>query len=190
MKHQRDNQGFTLLETLVVMAVLIITVVVLAEIYLGQSLFFQREQARVEVALATTRALTDLARQAREGFAVVASSTFDSVAYASGSQELILKLPALDAQGQIIAGDFDYVVYYRDQQNPAKLMKKTAVAPASSRPAAFKSLNDYVSGLNFSYDNVDFSQVKTIEVFLSSARTVGGMNFQASSTVRALLRNK
>lgn len=187
---QKKDKGFTLIETLAVVAVLATVAVILAEIFLGQIVFFQREQARVELALAATRALTDLVSQGREGFGAVAASTFDSVTYVSGPQELILKLPALDAQGQIIVGEFDYVVYYRDQSNPAKLMKKTVAAPASSRPAVLKCLASDVSGLNFLYDSPDFSQVRVIEAYLSSARNVGGTIYQASSTVRAVLRNK
>lgn len=190
MNGQKKRAGFTLLEVLVVTAVLVIVAVILAEIYIGQSLFFQREQARVEVALVNTRALNDIVHQTREAFRVVTSTIFDSVTYTTGPEKLILELPSLDAQGQIIASAFDYAVYYREPLDLAKLMKKVRVSPASRRPLAVKNLNDHVNNLNFVYDNADLNQVRIVEVYLSSAQTVGGMNFQASSTVRALLRNK
>lgn len=178
------------METLVTLAVLMVVIFLLVEIFVGQGVFFQREDARLDTSLALTQALTDFTAQVRQATRVVANATLDSVSYASGLEQLILELPSLDNQGQLLTGYFDYVVYYRDVQNPTKLIKKVAPSAQSTRLAQTKCLADNVNELNFIYNNQDFDQVNQVQTSLVVLKTVGGHNFVASSTVRAVLRNK
>lgn len=186
----KKDSGFSLIEALVTLAVLMVVIFLLTEIYVGQSSFFQREEARLDTSLALTQTLTDITAQVRQAVRVAATSTFDSISYASGLEQLILALPSVDSQGQLLIGYFDYVVYYRDVQNPTKLMKKVAPSASSTRPAQTKCLADNVSGLTFIYNNQDFDQVNQVQASLLVLKMVGGHNFTASSTVKVLLRNK
>ena len=185
-----DGRGYSLLETLVVVGILVVIMIVLAEIYIGQTVFFQREEARVEVALQNTRTLADMMAQIREAKAVIASQTLDSVVYQSGPEQLVLQLFSLDAAKQPLPNNFDYAVYFRDPSNSSILMKKVAIDPASSRQPTVRNLDDFAQNLLFSYDNPNFEDVKTVEIYLSSRKISGGINFNASSTARAVLRNK
>ena len=187
---QFNRRGATLLEGLVVVAILVVMFTVLAAIFIGQGNFFQRENARLDSALDNTRALNDILTQSREALMVTSTLSIDSVLYASGPEQLILKLYSLDAGGDFITSSFDYVVYYRDPAHLNKLMKKLAPALASSRTAVTKSLDNNVSALNFSYNSPDFNQVNQVTVYLETAKMAAGTNFITSSTVHTVLRNK
>ncbi len=185
-----DHRGYSLLETLVVIGILVLIMMVLAEIFIGQTVFFQREEARVDVALQNTRALADMMAQVREAKAVIASKTLDAVTYQSGPEQLVLQLFSLDAEKKIMPNNFDYAIYYRDSSNSSTLMKKVAVDPASSRLPAVKNLDEFTQNLLFSYDNPNFENVSAMEIYLSSQKISGGIKFNTSSTARAVLRNK
>ncbi len=194
-RSRRDNsqfnrRGATILEGLIVVAILAIIFTILAVIFVGQGTFFQRENARLDSALDNTRALNDLLMQSREAVGVMVTSSIDSVLYTSGPEQLILKLYSLNAAGAFIPSSFDYAVYYRDAAHPNKLMKKVAPALASSRTAVTKCLDNNVSALSFSYNSPDFNQVNQITVYLETAKMAAGTNFVTSSTVRTMLRNK
>ena len=182
--------GATILEGLIVIAILAVIFTILSAIFIGQGTFFQRENARLDTALDNTRALNDILMQSREALMVTSTLSIDSVLYASGPQQLILKLYSLNAGGDFITSSFDYVVYYLDAVYPNKLMKKVAPALASSRTAVTKSLDNNVSALNFSYNSPDFNQVNQITVYLETAKMAAGTNFVTSSTVRTMLRNR
>lgn len=178
------------MEGLVVLAILAVIFTLLAAIFVGQGVFFQKENARLDTALANTRALNDFIVQAREAAAVEPSATIDSVVYNSGPEQLVLKVYSLDGAGAFIASSFDYIVYYRNLADARKLMKKVAPAAPSSRTAVTKSLNNYVGSLNFVYDNPDVNLARQVTAYLTSSSTVAGTSFVVSSTARAMLRNR
>lgn len=182
--------GATILEGLIVVAILAVIFTLLAAIFVGQATFFQRENARLDSALDNTRALNDILMQSREALMVMPTLSIDSVLYTSGTEQLILKLYSLNAAGAFITSSFDYVVYYRNAIYPNKLMKKVAPALASSRTAVTKSLDNNVSALNFSYNSPDFNQVDRITAYLETAKMAAGTNFVTSSTIHTILRNK
>lgn len=182
--------GATILEGLIVIAVLAVIFTILFEIFFGQAVFFQKENARLDTALANTRVLNDFVIQTREAVAVEPGATIDAVVYNSGPEQLVLKVYSLDGAGAFIPSSFDYVVYYRNLADARKLMKKVAPAAPSSRTAVTKSLDNYVGSLNFVYDNPDVSLARQVTAYLTSSSTVAGTSFVVSSTARAMLRNK
>jgi type II secretory pathway pseudopilin PulG len=186
----KQRRGATILEGLVVMAILAVIFAVLFEIFAGQAVFFQKENARLDTALANTCALNDFVIQTREAVAVEPGATIDSVVYNSGPEQVVLKVYSLDAAGAFIISSFDYIVYYRDLVNTRKLMKKIAPSAGSSRTAATRSLNNYVGSLNFVYDNPDVSLARQVTAYLTSSSTAAGTSFAVSSTARAMLRNR
>lgn len=187
---KRHRCGATILEGLIVLAILAIIFTILAAIFIGQGTFFQKENARLDTALANTRALNDFIVQTREAVAVEPGATIDSVVYNSGSEQMVLKVYSLDAAGAFIPSSFDYVVYYRNLADARKLMKKVAPTAPSSRTAVTKSLDNYVGSLNFVYDNPDVNLARQVTAYLTSSSTVAGASFVVSSTARAGLRNK
>ena len=121
MFSKTNKSGATILEGLIVIAILAIIFTILAAIFIGQGTFFQRENARLDSALDNTRALNDILVQSREALMVTSTLSVDSVLYTSGPDQLILKLYSLNAAGAFITSSFDYAIYYRDPVYQNKL---------------------------------------------------------------------
>lgn len=185
----RARRGATLLEMLIAIGILALIFTLLGLIFIGHGVFFQRENAAVDAALATTGSLNDILAQAREAVGMEAV-VVDDVTYQSGPTQLVLKLYSLDENGLYNPATYDYAVYLLDEAFPNHLIKRVFANYGSSRPSEAKLLNGYVKSLFFSYNEANVENANQLTVWLASAKTVAGQEYVSSSTISVVLRNK
>lgn len=184
------TRGFTLLEVSVVMALLALIGLFLGQTYLDFSQFFGRENLQVDLNLANQNTLQDVSASVKESAAVLASAVLDSITYTSATTTLVLNLPTINTQGQIVSGSYDTLAYYLDPANQKKLVKRVQAAAGSRRQTQTKTLDSFVSFLEFQYNATSTADAAAIIMTLTSSQTQAGRLQAVTSTLRAVLRNK
>lgn len=191
----KSKGGFTLLEVMVVVAIIALTGLYLGQIYTNYIRLYALENVKVDLSLATQAALSDLGAGIREAVTALATSTILGMDFTSGGQTLILNVPAFTYVGdeeekQIISDVYDRVVYYLSTTTPARLNKMVEPAPQSKRVSQIKILAGDVNLLNFEYNPAPPQEAKDIVATLALSRVVYGRTQTVTSTLRAVLRNK
>lgn len=180
------SRGFTLIEIVITIALSVILMLAIAQLYVvyGRVITFQKSS--IDVALGGS-SIMDAARaaglQARH---IVAVHTFSGIEYTSGTTTAIFELPAVDASGAIIAGAFDYISISASDTNAYHL---TDAAPGSARLSGEKRLTGVLDALSFAYDNSDFPSVTSVTVDATTSATRHGETAQTHLRGHIYLRN-
>src|SRR3989338_2469115 len=97
---------------LVTLALSVLLMAALVELYRGYSSLFVLEQLHFTLGTSANRAMTGIQDDARQARQVLASHAISGTTYTTGASTLVLELPSVDAGGTVIAGAFDYAVFY------------------------------------------------------------------------------
>jgi prepilin-type N-terminal cleavage/methylation domain-containing protein len=183
---RRITLGFTLIETLVVTALMGLLLVVLYDFFLITNTFFYTANGEVSAATNARMAVTEITTLTRTSSHALASRTFSGVSYTAGPTTLILELPAVGVSGAVIVGVYDYVVFYLTN---GVLYEKVEANGSSSRLSRTRILADTVSALTFTYDNADYSLIKAVTVDLTTQAVVKGQTFSTHLREQVYRRN-
>lgn len=192
---QATEAGFTIIEATVSMFIITIIMMVLNEIFIVNYDFTVKALARVDNdngAILATRRLGELTRGAT---AVLSSKTINSTLYTTGTNVLVLQVPALDSAGNIIAGCSDYVAIYRSGSDPTEVWTDIDVndvpcyGGTSVRLDGKKLLTANNTTLTFSYNNSHPYDADRISVFLVNEQTVRGTTVTTKMWTSIFMRN-
>lgn len=179
-------KGFTLIETLVVLAATLLLGATLASVYNAVSTLYGYEKAlrsATDAAGAIRQAVADAVVPARR---VLASRTFAAGAFSSGTTTLVLEAPAIDAGGSVLTGRYDYTAFYVATATVYRLVEPDA---SSARRAGTTALGE-TAALAFTYDNASFSSVAAVTLDVSASSSVKGSTAASRLTEVMRLRNK
>lgn len=194
MKAQKNlRSGLTLVELIVGIGLTMVVVTVLLNIFRSsyQSQAFSFTGGNLQV---TARGTLDrINRQIRQ-----ATNVTDALeTYASGNNELILQLPAIDANQAIINSTYDYVIYRLDPATPTKLKEIVIADASSSRRNDTRTILANVNSISFTYYNTDnqiiensLADTKRIRYQINSSQTKYGKSVPITYSEQATLRNK
>lgn len=154
MKH-----GFTLVETVVVIALTTMMMLALSTLYINFNSLYAYQQTVVATTGAAGGAINAISSAVLPADQVLASHVFSSGTISSGVSALVLELPTVDASGNIVAGKHDYIAFYLTGTD---LYRKIETDAGSARISGTKRVSVLVSSLAFTYDNVDFTKVTNV----------------------------
>ena len=154
-------KGFTLVETVIVIALTLMVALALATLYGNFINLSADNNAIMSTASGARSVIAETENLVSPADQVLAEHTFSDSTYASGTTTLVLELPSIDSTGASISGKYDYAVLYLTGSTTMRLLAPDA---ASSRVAGTKELSTAVNALSFAYDNVDFTKVREITV--------------------------
>ncbi len=180
-------RGFTLLETLLVISLLIVMMLALTFLYSKFTRFYVFQNASALNASTTGKAISDIDSVVISAIQVLSSHTFSTGSYSSNATTLVTQLPSIDSSGGVISGTFDYAVVY---VSGGKAYRRIEAAGASDRRTETKLLAEGVQSLTFTYNSGDFTAVTRVETNLSTQVVL--QTGPVSTTLRseAYLRNK
>ena len=184
-KH-KPQQGFTLVEAMVVVAVSVILIIALLNLYDGYNRVYNSQQNLIRVAGSAGAIINDLQIYVSQADQVLGSHTFSGTNYSSGTNTLVLEIPTVDSGGNILTGKFDYAAYYASGTKVYRLLQTDA---SSSRASILKQLSDSASSLSFAYDNGDFTQVQQVNVNVQTQIQVKQQAIVSHLTQSLYLRN-
>lgn len=186
-----SQKGFTLPEVITVTLVAVIVGTLILGIMIQNTRLFVQESEKVTQGLGLNDGLTKIRGSIKEAKAVASGYPEGTPQYASGTTELVLKIPSLDSAGNIIDNTFDFAVFTKSAD---KLYFKLFPHPSSSRTSEDQILTKSVDSLNFKYFDTSGNEVPPTSA-VKARVTIGlkqsiGLDTQTSAaTSEANLRN-
>lgn len=184
------NRGLSLIEALTVIGIMVIMIVVVDQIFSANYDLLTRQLVRIENDNGATLAIRRIGELVRGATTVVASGDVNGTTYASDASTLVLQMPSLDANGNIIAAQYDHIAVYRDTTVTEKIMTDTETGTGSVRASGQHPLTDNNQVLTFSYDAASPEEAARVSVFLVNAKTVRGAEIESKAWTASYLRNR
>lgn len=154
---------------------------------------FTQQSSKVQTGLNINDALSSVRGNIKQASAVAVSYTSGSTTYTTGSNQLVLKVPAIDSSGNIITDTFDYFVFFLDQKI---LHFKIFPDSSSSRKASDRIFSTSVDSLEFRFFNsanppVEVAPVNATKIHITLVlKQRVGTSFETNmATSEANLRN-
>jgi Tfp pilus assembly protein PilE len=171
IKKRNKKIGFTLLETTITVAIILIISGVLSGFYVNYYRIYHRQQSIFNMVNSASLAANDLQNLVLQASQIITSHSFSGNVYSTDSDTLVLEIPSVDSSGNIISGTYDYVAFYATGTSFYKLIEANA---ASDRTSEQKRLSNVLSSAVFTYNNTDLSLANKIETEMHFQTTAGG----------------
>ncbi len=186
VKGQREKVksygGFTLIEMVIVIALVAIASMVLADMFVSHNRLYRTQTAELNVTGDARTALDDIDSYVRQ-----ANRTMESYStYTAGSQVLILQIQSINSSKQLISATYDYVVYYLVS---GSLYRQVIPNAASTRTAVTKKIANNVTALTFTYNDANYPQVTKVTTDMTLLENAGIQNRTISISSQASLRS-
>ncbi len=193
------QKGLTLVELLVAMSILSILTLIIGQIYVNNVRSVQRQQINAQLQRQGKIALDEIISDVRSAWEVKEQVIDGDTQYKASEKVLILKVPALDDEGNIkYEGEeilyFDYIIY--TIENSKRVVKNTIIDPQSQRPRE----QNHTIAEDVDFENSSFTyqpknppsswpEVQGIRVDLELKKAVANIEVKLNLTSQAKLRN-
>lgn len=181
------KRGTTLIEALVLISVSTIALLALVNLFLIFNSLYGYQQAFMAAAGSSGASMNALEAAILPANQVVTSRDFSGATYTSAETSLVLELPAIDDDGDIIDGAKDYIAFYTDAAAFYRLIEADV---ASARTSGLKKLSGTLSSLSFTYDTPDVTQALSVAVDLQTEAAFKGQAVESRLTGQWYLRNQ
>ncbi len=183
---KKDRPGFTLVEQIVSLLVLIGLSTIVISIFISTNNFSKDEGQRIQVGETAARVLATLDDTLREGRLILASGVISGTTYTTSDSVLVLTLPSI--VGGLPTAANDLVVIRRDPTTNT-LEKLSAPDVTSSRIAGTVQLASGVTDVYFRYTTDDPASSTAVTVLVSSTKTANQQAFTRTTILYETLRN-
>lgn len=188
-------KGFSLIEAILAVVITSVVGTLLLVIIVNSAGLFYKESSKVGQGIGVNNALSQISQNIKNSTGVLASYTSGSEAYTSNSTQLVLKIPSVDTNNNIITNTFDYFVFFLDLDKLRFKSFPDTTAPSSRKPAdQILSLN--VKSLLIQYFNsanppqeVAPTVATKIRITLTLRQKAGASFETHTATSEASLRN-
>jgi len=186
MKKFSSYRGVTLVETLVVLALFLLISAFFVGLSLQYSKLYQLGESQFMAVGSARSVLNSMSAYVPQARQVVTSRSISGVTYTTGTSTLVLELPAINQNGDVISNTSDYVVFYKSGSEVFRHVDANAV---SARDSGLRTLGSTIAGLIFTYDNVSTTLATKVSVDIDSNRTSGHVTVTNHETASFILRN-
>lgn len=180
------NRGFTLIETLVAIAISVIALTALVNLFFIFNSTYGNQQAFMAAAGSAGGSMNALEAAILPASHVLASRNFSGTTYSSSATTLVLELPAVNSSGNIIPGVNDYVVFY---PSSATLYRLVQAGVGSIRVSGLTTLSTTLSSISYTYDDADFTQVTNVTADIVTQAQFKQQTVQGHLNEQMYLRN-
>lgn len=173
------RRGFTLIELMVSVSILIVMLLVSVSVTIALNKDFKILLGYLSSSLKGREVIDAVSKDLR-----IAVRVMDSYAsYTTTDSSIVLKVPSIDASGQIIDvdADFDYVIYYI---SGGDLRKVVLPDPDSSRPPYNAIFKKGIESIRMEADGTPLSGVAhksiitTVTIWVSINETILGKDYR------------
>lgn len=180
------KKGFSLAEAIVLVAVSTVVLLALVNLFFIFNSIYGYQKAFIATAGSAGASANALQSAVLQASGVLASRSFSGVTYTSASSSLVLKLPSVDGDGDIVLGKDDYLAFYISSSTLYRLVEADG---SSARISGRTILSTTISSLEFTYDAATFSDVRSIEAQIETEMVHKGELVGSSLTEKWYLRN-
>lgn len=194
------RSGLTLIEVLLAMGLSLIIAGVVGAVFFDSWKAQIGQEAYTELQQKSRQAVDEISSQVQTASGVVASVTSGSTTYTTNANTVVLKMPSLDVNNNILSGT-DYIVFRR---RPAATnnLERIVIADAASSRTSLRTpliLNDRTTTLEFQYYNLagselvpgtgDLTTSESLFVHVVSSKLVNGRTLVREIDNTVHLRN-
>lgn len=170
----KARKGATLLELAVSMAITALMFTILGSIFIAQGRFIAIHDAISETQLGSFNALDATGLYTASASQVIASATLNGTAYTTGTELVILELPAIDSNKDIIDSTFDYVAIGLDPAATNTFIIDFDADVLSDRADLTRNITTLVNQVIFRYNTVTPTDANTIDLFVKTSKESRG----------------
>ncbi len=179
-------RGYTLIEVTVTIALFLIALLGVAQLYIVYERVISLQSASIDVALDASAIADAVRTNGEQADHVVASHTFPAATLSTGASTVIFELPSIDSTGTAIPSTFDYVGIYATGTSAYRL---TDAAAGSARVSGTKLLTTVLQALSFTYDSATISAITNVSAEATTSSTVRGQLRQVHVREHVYLKN-
>jgi prepilin-type N-terminal cleavage/methylation domain-containing protein len=180
------KRGFTLIETVVVIAISVMALLALVNLFIVFNSIYGYQNAFIAAAGSAGGSMNSLEAYVSQAENVLASRTVSGTSYSSGTSTLVLEIPSIDSSGNALPSAKDYVVFHA---SGTVLYRIVAADNQSSRLSGQKQMSGTLSSLSLTYDDSDFTQVTNIVVDIRTQAVYKQQIVQSRLIEQLYLRN-
>ncbi|MCK4994961.1 MAG: prepilin-type N-terminal cleavage/methylation domain-containing protein [Candidatus Omnitrophica bacterium] len=191
----KGKRGFTLVEVLVSTALLMGITTVIISVSIGCQRSFITGVELLNLQAQSRQAMQWLRRDIKWAVSLENSRTIGAKTYTTSNSEVVLRLPAISAAGDMITG-YDYIVYHLNDSDNSILERVVAADSSSARTSGIYIVARDIMFLVFSSGGTGLSFVGTLSsvanvgISLSAgSQVLGGRNLLFVATTGITLRN-
>lgn len=186
-KDNPKNQGFSFAESLIAIAILVLVLLAILFVYMNFSRVNSFQQATMKTAESVRTAANEMQKAVLQSRKIAESHSFSGNSYSTDADTLVLEIPAIDGSGNILDGEYDYMVFYTSGTN---LYKRVDADADSDRQSGLNQLSDVISSIAFTYDNADLNLASRVNVDIQAQAVGGRQTVNADLQREMYLRNK
>jgi len=194
----RLRNGFSLIETLVAISISITVGIVISQSFFNGWQTQLSQETYGELQRAGRFTLDEISKQIWGASTIVSAITLNSVTYTSGADTVVLRLPPIGGNDEIVTGD-DYLIFNEN----GTVIERLVSAHAGSTRASWHSplsLHRETGNLLIQYYNSagnelipgtnDLTAARKLRVTIDSTRDLAGRTYSRQLEATVVLRNK
>lgn len=188
------QKGLTLAEVIIVLGISAVVGLLLMNIFVQNNQLLYQQSAKVSQGVSLNDAVNAITNDIKSASAVAAGYPIGSPTILSSDSGLVLQIPSIDSNNNIINQTYDYTAIFPDAANQQLLREQIYPDPQSSRQALNRVLVSNLSLIKFSYLDssgqiVTPTAASAINLTINLKQKVGMGNEQSSSSAQVHLRN-
>lgn len=177
------------MESLVVIGIMTMLLLVVTQIFALNYDIYEKQTRRTDNEIGAILAVRTVSEMARGATAVLASRSINGTVYTSSKDALVLEMPTVDANGDIVAGSFDYTAIYRDGVETAKIFSDTEASASSVRRSGKRLATGFNAVAIFRYNHPDVADADRVSVYLVNRQVRRGTTLVTKAWASIFLRN-
>lgn len=187
-KGTSQQQGFTIMEVVIVIALFAIILVALLSLFDWHQKIFILEQADVRATSSVRSTMNNMSKYVAQASNIEASRTIAGTSYSTDNDCVVVKIPGLDGSGNLLSGIFDYMAFCLTS---GSVNQVTEAGSGSVRIPGSKRLAENVQTFALTYNNGDVTAATAVTIDLQTrvtTRNTSAATARATDTI--FLRNR
>lgn len=180
------NKGFTLAETILTVGLSAMIITAMFSVFAIEQRALELRSQRGDDVRQGQTALRRIEKNIRNGEAVLSTATLFGTPYTTGSQTLIIDVPAIDIDGNFISGETDRLAYVL---SGTSVLEISVPAASSVRPSGIFTIAKNAQTLNIQTNGDPVTNTTQVLVYVSFPPPSTAAT-QVEGQIRATLRNR
>lgn len=164
-KPSNRQDGFTMMEMIIVIFLFAILLVGLLNIFDWQQKIYNLEQADIAATGSARIVMNNLTFGLAQGNALISTRNIDGIDYSTSGNSVVVQVPAYDDSNNWLPSEFDYYVFVADGPNLYQIIEASA---NSARQSGRKLLTGSLESFALTYNNGDVTAASQVSVNLTT----------------------
>lgn len=159
------------MEAMAVIGIMMVVLLIVIQIFILNYQIFSSQTKKVDNEAGAIIAAKTVSQMTRGAISIEPSRVFGSNTITSSSTALVLKLPSVDVDNNILVNTFDYVAFYRDDTETTKIFTVTDADPLSTRIDSTRLITAYNQTFVFRYNDPNIVQANRVSLYVQNQQT-------------------